>query len=211
MFKLQDSELKQLEEFRRLGASALATFFDDHREELRRLIRLRLDRRIARRVDESDILQEAYVESCRRLESYLEDPQIPPMAWVRRLARQVVVRVHREHFDTQKRDLRRETHGSPTVPLDLFELSAAITPPDAKFERGELERNVFEIMRSMSPNEREILVLVHAEELTIREAAAEIGINMEAAKKRYRRALLRLRDLAQYLESSRTGPQLSSS
>ena len=206
MFELNAEEQQLIDTFRDLGSSALATFFDDHREELKRLIRLRLDRRIARRVDESDVLQEAYVESCNRLPAYVENPQIPPMAWIRRLARQVVVRIHREHFDTQKRDLRRETHGTPTVPMDLFELSAAITPPDAKYERGELQQNVARIMQSMTPQEREILVLVHAEELTIREAAAEIGINLEAAKKRYRRALIRLRDLTNYLAGSQSGP-----
>ena len=206
MFELQAEEEALIAEFRRTGATALAAFFAEHRDELQRLIRLRLDRRIARRVDESDIIQEAYVESCNRLKTYLDNPQIPPMAWVRRLARQVVVRIHREHFDTQKRDLRREAHGTPTVPMDLFELSAAITPPDAKCERGELQQNVLSIMQQMTPNEREILVLVHAEELTIREAAAEIGINLEAAKKRYRRALLRLRDLTNYLAGSNCGP-----
>ncbi len=206
MFELNSDEQQIIDRFRAHGTSALATFFDSHRDELQRLIRLRLDRRIARRVDESDVLQEAYVESCNRLPTYVENPQLPPIAWIRRLARQVVVRIHREHFDTQKRDLRRETHGTPTVPMDLFELSAAITPPDAKFERGELQQNVARIMQSMTPNEREILVLVHAEELTIREAAAEIGINLEAAKKRYRRALLRLRDLTNYLAGSQSGP-----
>ena len=40
--------------------TALAALFDGYRERLRRMIRLRLDRRLSGRVDSSDVLQEAY-------------------------------------------------------------------------------------------------------------------------------------------------------
>ena len=40
--------------------SALAALFDGYRDRLRRMIRLRLDRRLSGRVDSSDVLQEAY-------------------------------------------------------------------------------------------------------------------------------------------------------
>jgi DNA-directed RNA polymerase specialized sigma24 family protein len=39
--------------------SALAALFDGYRNQLRRMIRLRLDRRLSGRVDSSDVLQEA--------------------------------------------------------------------------------------------------------------------------------------------------------
>ncbi len=37
--------------------AALASLFDQHRERLRQMIRLRLDRRLQGRVDPSDVLQ----------------------------------------------------------------------------------------------------------------------------------------------------------
>lgn len=196
MVELEINEKELLSLFKKGGEAALASFFAEHRTELQRLIRLRLDKRIARRVDSSDIIQEAYVESCNRLSTYLESPQIPPEAWIRRLARQVVARIQRDHFKTQKRDIRREAYGTPLLPLDLLEISDDITPPDLRAARGELKTHIASLVEKMTPLEREIVVLVHVEELTIREAAAEIGINLEAAKKRYRRALNKLRDLA---------------
>ncbi len=42
--------------------------------------------------------------------------------------------------------------------------------------------------------ESEILTLVHFESRTVREAAAELNITVEAAKKRYRRAIVRLKN-----------------
>ena len=41
-------------------AGALAELFAHYRKQLRQMIRLRLDRRLSRRVDPSDVLQEAY-------------------------------------------------------------------------------------------------------------------------------------------------------
>ena len=46
--------------------SALAALFDGYRDRLRRMIRLRLDRRLSGRVDSSDVLQEAYLDMRRR-------------------------------------------------------------------------------------------------------------------------------------------------
>ena len=46
---------------------ALAELLGMHRERLRRMIAIRLDRRLYGRVDASDIVQEAVVEAARRL------------------------------------------------------------------------------------------------------------------------------------------------
>ncbi len=78
--------------------------------------------------------------------------------------------------------MRREAYGTPLLPLDILEISDDITPPDMKAARGEFQSHIAKMVERMTPLEREIIVLVHIEELTIREAAAEIGINLEAAK-----------------------------
>jgi RNA polymerase sigma-70 factor, ECF subfamily len=202
MIDIRFEEDSVIEEFRRLGEVALANFFAKNRAELERLVRLRLDRRVARRVDASDILQEAFFESCNRLRTYLESPQTPPLAWVRRLARQVVARVQREHFDAQKRDIRREAYGNDVAPLDLYDLSDAISPPIAKAARKEIQQKIMDIVGNMPALDREILVLVHVENRTVREASFELEIPLETAKKRYRRAILKLKDLAKPLDSS---------
>ena len=44
---------------------ALTELFTRHRERLRRMIRLRLDRRLQGRIDSSDMLQETYLEVAR--------------------------------------------------------------------------------------------------------------------------------------------------
>ncbi|MCC6509603.1 MAG: sigma-70 family RNA polymerase sigma factor [Pirellulaceae bacterium] len=192
--ELTKSEDETLNEFRQGGEVALARFFATLRSELHRMLRFRIDQRLKRRLDGSDIIQEAYMESCHRLASYLENPQIPPSAWVRRLVRQVLSKTQREHLDTQRRDVRREFHGNVLVTsVDIGELSASMTPPDARVQMGEMREKLIGILSTMPMLESEILTLVHFESRTLREAAAELNINLEAAKKRYRRAILRLK------------------
>ena len=57
--------------------SALAALFDGHRERLRRMVRLRLDRRLSGRVDPSDVLQEAYLDVRKRLARVRPRPRRP--------------------------------------------------------------------------------------------------------------------------------------
>src|SRR5438309_806980 len=57
-----------------------------HRERLRNMVALRLDRRLAARVDPSDVVQEAILEADQLLSAYLEERPLPFYPWLRRLA-----------------------------------------------------------------------------------------------------------------------------
>ena len=58
-------------------SQALADLFTRYRARLKRMVKLRLDPRVQGRVDSSDIVQEAYLESSRRLAECLRDPKLP--------------------------------------------------------------------------------------------------------------------------------------
>jgi RNA polymerase sigma-70 factor (ECF subfamily) len=53
---------------------ALAALLDRNRERLRRMVELRLDPRLRARLDASDVVQDAYIDVARDLDSYLADP-----------------------------------------------------------------------------------------------------------------------------------------
>ena len=61
----------------------LEGLLERYRARLRRMIKLRLDRRLQGRVDPSDVIQEAYLEVSRRLAEYLRDPSMPFFLWLR--------------------------------------------------------------------------------------------------------------------------------
>jgi RNA polymerase sigma-70 factor, ECF subfamily len=50
-------------------AAALGALFAHYRDRLRNMVRLRIDQRVARRLDPSDVLQEAFLDVARRFRS----------------------------------------------------------------------------------------------------------------------------------------------
>jgi RNA polymerase sigma-70 factor, ECF subfamily len=56
-----------------------------YRKRIKRMVRLRLSRRLQGRVDDSDIVQDAYLEAAKRLGDYLHDRPLPFFLWLRHL------------------------------------------------------------------------------------------------------------------------------
>src|SRR5262245_4640546 len=69
-----------------------------HRDRLRGLVAVRMDRRLAPRIDPSDIVQEALADASRKLPGYLRDRPLPFYPWLRRLALERVIQAHRRHL-----------------------------------------------------------------------------------------------------------------
>src|SRR5271168_1877579 len=68
-----------------------------HRARLWRMVAVRLDRRVAARVDASDIVQEALTEAAGRLPDYLSHRPLPFYPWLRHIAWQHLQKCHQRH------------------------------------------------------------------------------------------------------------------
>ena len=68
--------------------AARELLLDRHRQRLRRMIALRLDRRLWARVDPSDVLQETLAEAGQKLPDYARTRPLPFYAWLRQIAAQ---------------------------------------------------------------------------------------------------------------------------
>src|SRR5437763_16215091 len=73
-----------------------------HRDRLRQMIALRLDRRLAARIDPSDVVQEALADAGQDLSDYLRSRPLPFYAWLRRFAWDRLVEVHRRHLSAER-------------------------------------------------------------------------------------------------------------
>jgi RNA polymerase sigma-70 factor (ECF subfamily) len=179
-------------------AAARDRLWQRHRGRLRHMVALRLDRRLAARMDPSDVVQEALVEAARRLDDYLRDRPLPFYPWLRRLAWDQVVRLHHRHVAAGRRSVTREE--PPPLPdesaLALADrlLAAGPDPADAALRR-ELRQRVRDALDRLPPADREVLVLRFLERLTAAEAAAVLGVSAGAVKVRQFRAMNRLRAL----------------
>src|SRR4051812_48592620 len=76
-----------------------------HRVRLRQMVALRLDRRLAARVDPSDVVQEALADADLGLSDFLRERPMPFYAWLRRFAWDRLVAVHRRHLAAEKRSV----------------------------------------------------------------------------------------------------------
>jgi len=178
---------------------ALAALFARYRDRLRRMVRLRLDRRIAGRIDASDVLQDAYLDVARRFPEYAASPTVPFYLWLRALTGQRLVDLHRRHLGAQMRDAGQEVSlyrgALPTASSASLaqQLLAGLTSPTQAAIRAEMQVRLQEALNCMDPIDREVVVLRHFEELTNVEAAELLGIETSAASKRYIRAIRRLK------------------
>jgi RNA polymerase sigma-70 factor, ECF subfamily len=180
--------------------SALLELFARHRDRLKRMVRLRLDRGLQGRIDASDVLQEAWIDVARRAREYLAAPAMPAFLWLRWITGQRLVTLHRKHFGSKARDVGLEVslrHGAlpqaSSVSLAAM-LLGRLTSPTRVALRAELQLRVQDALNAMDPIDREILTLRHFEELSNDETAQILGISKTAASNRYVRALKRLKD-----------------
>jgi RNA polymerase sigma-70 factor (ECF subfamily) len=182
-------------------ADALAVLIERHRDRLERMVRLRMDRRLQGRVDPADVVQDAYLTVRGKFPQYSADPRLPFFLWLRLEVGQKLVDVHRFHLGAQMRDAGQEVSlhrgALPQVSsLSLAEhLLGKLTPASQAAMRVELKLRVQEALNSMAPNDREVLILRHFEELSNTEVAQVLGIKPSAAVNRYVRALKRLKDV----------------
>jgi RNA polymerase sigma-70 factor (ECF subfamily) len=180
---------------------ALRALFEAHRDRLKRMVHLRLSRRLAGRVDDSDVLQEAFVEVARRLPEYAAEPKLPLFLWMRHLTALKLAEVHRRHLGTQLRDADREVtlHRGGLPLADSVSLAAqllgTLTTPSQAVIKAETRLLVQEALNSMDPVDREVLALKHFEQLSTAEIAEVLGLSKAGAGSRYLRAIKRLREI----------------
>jgi RNA polymerase sigma-70 factor (ECF subfamily) len=190
-----------LERARAGEPEALNELFSRHRERLRRMVDIRLDRRLQARIDASDVIQDAYVEVVTRLGEYLREPRVPFFLWLRLVVGERLLKLHRHHLGTQMRDAGLEVSlyrgalpAASSAALAAQFLGQETSPTQAAM-RAERMLRLQEALNTLDAIDREVLALRHFEELTLAETAQVLAITESAAAKRYIRALKRLKEI----------------
>ena len=180
---------------------AVNRLLEQHRAALRRVIGLRLDRRLARRVDASDVVQDVLLEASRRLPEFVREAKMPFPLWLRQLARDRIIDMHRRHRAASRRSVDREQPlaGGGFADRSSFDLAAQLRDreltPAAATIRRELHRRFLDALDELSDEDREVILLRHVEHLGNTEVAEALGLTPPAAGMRYLRALRRLRSI----------------
>lgn len=181
----------------RIGDSAaLAELLDLQREKLERLVRLRLDARLAVRISPEDVLQETYLDAAREINRYLANPGVSFHVWLRGLVLARISNLVRDHLKAQRRaagaEIRLPEGSSALLGMQLV---AGGTSPSQQLSRKELRDRVRRAVASLEETDREVILMRHFENLSNREVAEALGLSDSGATMRYGRALCRLKEV----------------
>ena len=109
--------------------TAVNELFSRYRKRLKQMVRFRLNRLLQGRVDDSDILQETYLEAAKRLPDYLATEPLPFFLWLRHITGEKIIDVHRRHLGAKKRSAGQEIslHRGPMPAASSASLAAQLT------------------------------------------------------------------------------------
>lgn len=189
---------------------ALAELFRQHEGRLLRMVELRLDKALRRRMDPADVVQDAWVEVVRRLDEWCRQDKLPLHVWLRLITSQSLAGAQRRHLAAHMRNAQRDApqrarppNVSSATVADAFIDSA--TSPSQVAVREELRARVRAAIEDLEDIDREIVAMRHFEGLSNEETAAELDIEPSAASMRFMRALMRLRPALKELGATSLG------
>ncbi len=179
--------------------AAVSSLLDRHRDALRRLVDMRMDPALKRRVDASDIVQDVLIEANRRLRDYLGNPSMPFHLWLRHMAKDRIIDAHRRHRVAKRRSLDREQplvapggmdHSTMELAQELWD--GELTP-QAAATRQEAIIRFQQALEELDEADQEIVIMRNFEQLSNQEVAQALGLSEPAASMRYLRAIRKLR------------------
>ena len=176
---------------------ATERLLDRHRNQLKQMVAVRMHPGLTARIDPSDVVQEALIVAAKRLPQYLQQQPIAFYPWLRQLAFERLIELHRYHLEREKRSVLREVPIELALPdrsasqlVDrIVDLSLG---PRSRAVREELRQRVRAALEDLPSTYREVLVLRHLEQLSVDDTAEVLGIAPATVKTRYYRAISRL-------------------
>jgi len=145
------------------------------------MVQMRLDQKIKRRVDVSDVVQDVLVEANRRLRDYLKNPTMAFHLWIRQIAKDRIIDAHRRHRTSGKRSVDREQALAPVSEerssiLLAAELCDPQLTPAAAATQKELAGRVEQALTQLGDPDCEIIVMRHYEHLSNQEIAVALSL-----------------------------------
>src|SRR6516164_5047972 len=134
-----------------------ASLLLQHRQRLRCMIALRMDRRLQGRVDPSDVLQDAFLHASMKLGDYLKNPAMPFFLWLRSVTGQRLAILHRHHLQVLGRHAGREVslYQGALPEASSAALAAHLlgrdTRPSEAAQRAERALQLQEALNSLEP------------------------------------------------------------
>jgi RNA polymerase sigma-70 factor (ECF subfamily) len=167
---------------------------------LRLLARLQLSTRLRTKVDESDVVQQTFLQAHAHRGQFQGHSEGEWLAWLRAILANVLAAAGRR-FGTESRDLGREHSLEAELELSSSRLECLLaadqSSPSERAARGEELLRLAGAMACLPPDERAVVELHHLKGLPVAEVADLVGRTRPAVAGLLFRGLKRLRQLLQ--------------
>jgi RNA polymerase sigma-70 factor, ECF subfamily len=176
---------------------ALGVLLEMYRSYLRLLARVQIGRRLRGKADASDVVQDAFLGAHRDFGQFRGESEGEFLAWLRQVLASVLANFVRRYQGTKRRAVRLERELAAELEQSSQALDKALIAPyhspSGQAERREQAVLLAEALDRLSVDDRELLMMRHLEGLSFPEVAQRMGCTLDSAKKRWPRALVRLR------------------
>ncbi len=136
------------------------------------------------REEAADLTQDAFLKAYDRLHTFRAGRKFHP--WLYTLS----INVARDYLRKQKRQPKTSLRHPETIAETVFGDSNAV----AEADRAAEIQSLFEVLRNLSLDDREALLLRFREGLKMKEIAEQLGLSVSGAKMRVQRGLHKLQE-----------------
>jgi RNA polymerase sigma-70 factor, ECF subfamily len=193
-----------LAEARAGNADTLGRLLEVYRHYLSLLARMQIGQRLQAKVDESDLVQETFLEAHRSFGRFRGTSEAQFIQWLRQILAANLADLLRRYLGAQGRDVRLEReigeslNGSSAMLERGWlggEPAASQSSPSEQAARREQAVLLADALAQLPDNYREVLVLRHLESLTFPEIARRMDRSLDSVEKLWMRGLARLRQV----------------
>ena len=165
-------------------------------ERVRRIIRLRIDRKLRSKIDSVDVVQDALILAMGGLKDFTYKNEGDFLRWLSKIAENKLHDIL-DKFYTEKRDIRKEIpfkkieNNTEEVSFIAAEPLDTTTPSVLLFKKEQLDR-LEKAIDDLKPDYREVIYLSRIERLSNAEIAEKLGKSKGAVAMLLSRALVAL-------------------
>jgi RNA polymerase sigma-70 factor (ECF subfamily) len=180
-------------------ADALGQLLERYRNYLAILARVQIGRRLQRKVEEADLVQETFLEAHRSFPRFRGGSEAELVQWLRQILAARVAMLVRHYFGTQQRNANMERELADELDQSSRLLGQAFvasgTSPSGRASRREQAVLLADALARLPEDYRRVIRLRHLDGLTFPEVARQMGRSVDAVEKLWARALVQLRRL----------------
>lgn len=178
-------------------AGALGELLELYRPYLTLLARLEVGRRLRGKADETDVVQDVFVEATRQFHQLRGSTEPELTAWLRRMLAGCLAMLTRRYLGTQSRNIRLEQALAENLEQSSRLLDAGLiddgSSPSHRASRREQAVLLADALAQLPEHYREVIVLHSLEGLSFTEVGARMERSAVAAERLWSRALIHLR------------------